>query len=115
MSICRGNLRNWCHESTNLADVDTESIRHLKQTLLQESSGTVSDHTITFHFSESETTITSTTLDRLSGHDLNWTTSTSVNLVVHHVTKTLVVGRSEEHLSTELSSSVTVVHDLETS
>src|SRR5688572_6714575 len=70
------------------------------------------NHTITFHFSETQTTISGTTFYGLPGHDLNRTAGSGVNLVVHHVTETLVVCWSEKHLRTELTASVPVVHDL---
>ncbi|KAH0356971.1 hypothetical protein KCU81_g743, partial [Aureobasidium melanogenum] len=71
----------WSHQTTDLADVNTESIRNIKQSLLQESRGTVSDHTIALHLSETETTVTCSTFDRLTSQDLGRTTGTSVNLV----------------------------------
>jgi hypothetical protein len=78
--------------------VDSEGIRNFKQTLLEEGGCSVGNHTITFHFSESQTTISGTTFDGLSSHDLNGTTSSGVDLVVHHVTESLVVRWSEEYL-----------------
>jgi hypothetical protein len=60
------NLRNGSHQTANLANVDTESIRNVKQSLLQESRGTVSDHTIALHLSETQTTITCSTFHRLT-------------------------------------------------
>lgn len=91
-------LRNWSHQSTDFADVDSEGIRNLEETLFQESSSTVRNHTITLHFSETQTTISGTTFDGLARHDLNWASGTRVNLVVHHVAQTLVVCRTEEDL-----------------
>ena len=102
------------HETANLADVHAESVRNVEETLLEEGGGTVRDHAITFHLSETETTVTSTTFDRLTGQDLKRATGTGVDLVVDHVAETLVVGWAEEDLGGELLAGVTVVHDLET-
>ena len=75
----------------------------------------MSNHTITFHFTEPETTISGTTLDWLSGHDLDRPTGAGMDLVVHHVPQTLVVGWPEEHLGFQLLAGVSVIHDLESS
>lgn len=50
--VSGGNLRDGCHKPTNLANMDPEGIGDFEQTLLQEGRGTMGNHTITFHFSE---------------------------------------------------------------
>lgn len=108
------NVRDGGHESADFADVNPESIRDLKETLLEERGGSVSNHAITLHLSESETTISRTTFDGLPRHDLHRPTGASVDLVVHHVAQTLVVCRPKEDLGAQLPPRVPVVHDLET-
>lgn len=73
---------NRCHQAANLADVNSESIADIKKTLLQEGRRSVRNHTVTFHFSETQTSISSTTFDRLTGEDLQRSSGSSVNLVV---------------------------------
>lgn len=107
-------LGNGTHQSTDVADVHRVRIRDREQTLLQESRGTVSNHAITFHFSETQATVPGTTLDRLAGEDLQRSTRTGVDLVVDHMPQTLVVRRAQENLRAHLLTSVAVVHDLET-
>lgn len=102
------------HETADLADVHAESVRDVEETLLEEGGGAVRDHAITFHLSETKTTVTCTTFDWLTRQDLQRTTSAGVDLVVNHVTETLVVGWAKEDLGGELLAGVTVVHDFET-
>lgn len=99
----RENLRNRGHESTVIADVDTERVGDIKQTLLQEGAGTVRNHTITFHLSETQTTVTGSTFHRLPGQNLCRSTGTGVDLVVDHVAQTLIVRWSQEHLRNQLA------------
>ena len=89
------NTRKYAH----VTNVKSISITGLKETLLQETSNTVGYHTITFHLSESKTTIATSTLDRLSSEDLNRPTSTGMDLIVHHVLETLVVDGAVEDVS----------------
>ena len=89
-------------------------VRNFKQTLLQEGRCTVSNHTIALHLSETQTTVTRTTFDGLSGEDLKRSTCTSVDLVVDHMPQTLVVSWTQENLCSELSAGMTVVHNLKT-
>ena len=108
-----GYIRNRRHESTNLANVDSVGIRHLKQTLLQKGRRTVRNHTITLHFTEPQTTVAGTTLDGLPRHDLHRTARTRMDLVVDHVAQALVVRGTKEDLGAQLTARVAVVHDLE--
>src|ERR1700692_1958274 len=95
--------------------MQTVGITSLKQALFQEASNTMRNHTITFHLSETETSITATTLHRLSRQDLHRTSCARMDLVVHHMFETLVVRGAEINLRLELSACVAVVHDLKTS
>lgn len=78
-------LSNRTHQTTNIAHVDGVCVRDGKETFLEEGCGTVGNHTITFHLSETETTIPGTTFDRLAGENLEGSTGTSVDLVVDHM------------------------------
>ena len=51
-------------------------------------------------------------LHRLSIKNLNWTPSTRMNLVIHHVLQTLVVGWANEDLRNQLPSSMAIVEHL---
>lgn len=46
------DLRNWCHKTADLTNMNSESVRDFKQTLLQEGCCTMGNHTITLHFTE---------------------------------------------------------------
>ena len=92
--------------------MDTIGIGDLEETLLEELRSAVSDLTIALHLTESQTSVTRTTLHGLSVEDLNGTSSSRVDLVVDHVLETLVVGWSEEHLRVDLAACEPVVHDL---
>jgi hypothetical protein len=70
------------------------------------------DHAITFHFSETETTISGPTFDRLPCQDLNWSPGSGMDLVVDHVAETLIVRRAQEDLSNKLPTGVAIIHDL---
>lgn len=107
-------IRNRAHQPTDIAHMDPVRIRDFKQTLLEESRRTVRNHTIALHLSETETAVTRTTLDRLSGEDLGRSTCACVNLVIDHMPQTLVVCWTQEDLGSHLPTCVAIVHDLET-
>lgn len=96
-------------DSAEVANVDAVGIGNFKETLAQELSRSVGDLTISFHLSESETAVAGTTFHGLADEDLDRTSGSRVDLVVHHVLETLVVGRAEKDLSAELATSVAVV------
>lgn len=73
------------------------------------------NHTIALHLSEPQTTVTTTTLDRLTREDLYRPTGTRVDLVVHHMLETLIVSWAEVDLRLQLASGVAMVHNLQTS
>lgn len=98
-------------ETALLADVDTIAIRNIEETFLQESGRTMRYHAITFHLSKSQTTITSSSLSRLTSEDLSWTTASGVNLVTDHMLQSLIVGGVEEDHDLQLLASEAVVHD----
>lgn len=67
---CFRNLRDRAHQATDVADVDCVRIRYCEKTFLQECGSTMSNHAITFHFTETQSTIPSTTFDRLARENL---------------------------------------------
>ena len=99
-------------ETALLADVDTIAIRNIEETFLQESGRAMRYHAVTFHLSESQTTITSSSLSRLTSENLSRTTASGVDLVTNHMLQSLIVGRVEEDHDFKLLSSKAVVHDL---
>ena len=72
------------------------------------------NHTVTLHLTKAQTTVTRTTLDRLASENLYWTTSTTVDFVIHHVLQALVVRWTKVYLCLELATRVSIIHDLET-
>jgi len=61
---------------------------------------------------EGEFNIPWSALHRLAVQYLDWPPGAWMNLVVHHVLKTLIVGWTEEDLRRELATGMTVVHHL---
>lgn len=87
-------------------------IGHLEQAFTQELRRSMGNLTITFHFAETKSTIAGPSLHRLADQNLDGTTSSRMDLVVHHMLETLIVGRTEEDLGVDFASSVSVVHYL---
>lgn len=87
-----------CDQAAEVADVHTIRIGDFEETFTQELCGTVRDLTITLHLTETQATITGSALHRLSHKNLNGTTSTRMDFVIHHVLKTLIVGGAKENL-----------------
>lgn len=71
------------------------------------------DHAVTLHLSESETSVSASTLGRLLVQVLEFSSGSGVDLVVDHVTQSLVVGRTDEDLGLQLLASERIEHDLE--
>jgi hypothetical protein len=68
--------------------------------------------TISLHFSESEASVSSSALERLSGELGDGTASARMNLVVHHVFQPLIISRAQENASAHLAARVPVKHGL---
>ena len=64
-----------------------------------------------FHLSETKPSIPRTTLHRLPNQNLNRTTSSAMNLVVHHMLQPLIISWTQENLRVHLASSMSIVHD----
>ena len=92
--------------------MDPVAIRHIKEPLFQESGGTMRDHTVSFHFTESKSTVTCSAFRRLSCQNLGGTAPPRMDLVSHHVFQSLVIGRIEEDHDLHALASEAVVHDL---
>ena len=71
------------------------------------------DHAVTLHLSESETSVSASTLGRLLIQVLELSSGSGVDLVIDHMTQSLVVGRTNEDLGLELLTSEWIEHDLE--
>ena len=66
--------------ASSCADVLLYCIGFVKETLFESHCGTVTDHHITFHFTETKTSFTGTSFGRLTGKDLDrtfWTVHAS--------------------------------------
>jgi hypothetical protein len=92
--------------------MDSVLVRNIHGSFFQEASSTMRDHAISFHLSESETTITRSTLSWLSCQDLGWTSASRVHLVSDHMLKSLIVGWTQENEDFLFLSCETVVHNL---
>lgn len=90
------------------------AVRDIEQALFKETSGTVRDHTITLHLSESEATVTCSTLSGLSRENLGRSTTSRVDLIAHHMLQALIIGRVQEDHHFHALASEAVVHDLVT-
>ena len=80
-------------EPTGVANVDSVAIRNIEKSLFQESGRAMRHHTVSFHFSESKTSVTCSTFGWLSCEDLSGSASSWVDLVAHHVLQSLIIGR----------------------
>ena len=59
----------------------------------------MTDDAIALHLSEAQPSFSSSPFHRLPSQDLDWTTPSGMDFVVHHMLQTLVVGRVQENLS----------------
>ena len=107
-------LRNNSHEPADIAHMDTEWVRDIKEAFFEEGRCTVGDHAVTLHFSETKSTVASTAFYRLAGEDLRGATGARVDFVVDHMPQTLIVSRAEEDLGNEFATCMAIVHDFET-
>tara|TARA_B100001167_G_C16581900_1_gene217348 strand:- start:28 stop:282 length:255 start_codon:yes stop_codon:yes gene_type:complete len=75
----------------------------------------VRNQTIALHFSESQTTLSCTTLGWLTGENLHTTATAGVQLTAHQVMQSLVEDDSSEDVSSECLSSLPTDHRFTTS
>lgn len=125
------------HQTTQITHVDLVRIRSLKQTFSQELSRSVGDLTVTLHLAEAQTAVSEGGTGRQVRHgwtdgrtgrrvwpspraalhglpveDLDGASGPGVDLVVHHVLQTLVVGWTDEDLRRQLPARETVIENL---
>ena len=65
---------------------------------------TMSYDTISLHFSESETSMSGSPVSRLPGESDDRTSGSRVHLIIDQMPKSLVIGRSEEYLCSNMES-----------
>lgn len=70
----------------------------------------MSKQRITLHFSNTDTTTLLSTLNWLTSHLRHWSCSSDLELVVHHVSQTLVVDDSDVNICMEFLASDTRIH-----
>ena len=70
------------------------------------------DHAVTFHLSETEATVTSSSLSGLSSQDLGRSSTTRVDLVTYHMLQPLIVSWVKEDHDLEAFACEAIVHDL---
>ena len=73
----------------------------------------MADDTISLHLSESETTISSSTLHGLACQNLHRASASGVDFIVYHVFEALIVGWVQEDVGFQLPPCVAIVHDLQ--
>jgi hypothetical protein len=98
--------------TTRATDPGMLGVGAVHQTILKEEGGTVGNQGITLHLSDTDTTTLGTTLHGLTGESVNGTGGTHLELVVHHVTQTLVVHQTHVDISGELAACDSTVQRL---
>ena len=81
----RHDLRNRSHQTANITYVHSERIADIEQPLLQEAACTMCNHAIAFHLAKTQTTISSSTFNRLPRQDLSRSSRSRMNFVIDHV------------------------------
>ena len=98
-------------QTADVADVDSVLVGHVHESLLQEAGRAVTDHAISLHLTESETSFSGSTFCRLSGQDLDWTSTSAMHLLTYHMLQSLVVCWAEEDQYSKLLTCKSVVHN----
>lgn len=70
----------------------------------------MSDKSISFHFSETNTPTTFSTLHGLSRHRINRPCRSDLEFVVHHVSETLIVDNAEVDIRSKFLTCDTRIH-----
>lgn len=86
------------------------AITHIVQTLLQEPWTSVTNHAVSFHFTESKSTVAWPTFSWLPCQNCSFTSWSRVNFIAHHVLKSLVISWTQEDHHLQLLSSEAIVH-----
>lgn len=72
----------------------------------------MSQHRITLHLTHTNTSSLLTTLQRLLGENINWSSRTSLTLIMYHVSESLIIHQSHIDVYFELGSIGTTIHSL---
>lgn len=88
------------------------SVRAVHQTVLKKECSAVGEEGVTLHLSDTDTTSLGTTLDGLAGDAVDGTGGTDLELVVHHVSQTLVVDDTQVDVRGEFATCDSTVHGL---
>jgi hypothetical protein len=107
------NLRGQ-ERTTAATDPGVLGVGAVHETILQEECCTVGNQGVTLHLSDTDTTTLGTTLYGLSGQCVDGTRCTHLELVVHHVTETLVVNQTHVDVGGEFTTRNTRVQGLVT-
>lgn len=99
------------HQTTQLANMDTVSIAALKQFFLEKTRSSVRNEAITFHLSESDTSVARPAFLRLAGQFGQLAPRSRVEFVIHHMLQALVECWSNEDWDRESLSRQAVLHD----
>ena len=97
-------------QSTRMADMDSVAVGHIEEPLLQEPSRSMTNHTVSLHFSETKSTIPGSSLSWLSCQDLSRSPPSSIDLVSNHMLQSLIVGGTQEDENVQLLTSEPTVH-----
>lgn len=110
----RAGNSNLCRQEgpTRATDPGVLGVGAVHETILQQEGRTVSNERITLHLSDTDTTTLRTTLHGLTRERVDGTSRTHLELVVHHVTQTLVVDQAHVNVGGELAASDATVHRL---
>src|SRR3990167_9727517 len=74
-------------------------IKHVvPQSVLEEEAGTMRDQSISFHFSKSKSSLSGTSVHRLSSEHLTRASGPCMHLVIHHMFQFLVKHWTHKHL-----------------
>jgi hypothetical protein len=102
------------NQTANITNVDTISIGLIKQAIFQKRRSSMRNDTITLHFSEAKTSIARTSLGWPACKQLNGTSGSRVDLIIHHVLQSLIECRTDENSGGERKTSVTIVKEFVT-
>ena len=92
--------------------MDSESIRHQAKPFSQEVTDTVRNDAISFHFTKSQTSCSTSTMRWLSGNGHNRTSRSGIHFIIDQVSQSLVVNWANENKVLKFLATVRVEHDL---
>lgn len=89
--------------------VCSELIWNTKCSLFKEITSTVSNNTISFHLTETETTTTRTTMCRLTNNSYNRSSWSRIHLIIDQMSESLIEGGPEVDLCCETHACIWIV------